>query len=422
MIRANCATLKGTVHERGGITKAEVNEIMQETKSYADNARQSATNASASLSNAQTYCTRAETAADNASESLSDVQEYCTRAETAASSASSTLSGAQEYCNRAETAADNASESLSGAQEYCNRAETAADNASESLSDAQEYCTRAETAADNASESLSDAQEYCTRAETAANSASSTLSGAQEYCNRAENASANAISYASSAETAAESAESALQRATQFVTEIDATLSKEGAAADAKEVGTRLTTVNEQLSKRFETSVLDELPQIGVANVLYIVPAPQSTSENPLLAFYVWDGKWVSVGGTGNGSIDEDALTEMLSSYYTKQQIDEALAYKSDKTTAVSFTIPTTGWETETGNSYYNKFYDIPVTGITANDIAVITISASSMSVAVECGLCQTNETFIGKIRIRSASIPTNAISAQYCILYGKEI
>lgn len=93
---------------------------------------------------------------------------------------------------------------------------------------------------------------------------------------------------------------------------------------------------------------------------------------------------------------------------------------KSDKTNAVSFTLPTSGWGSDTSVSAYPKYYDVAVTGLTANDTASVTLAPNSIQAAVSCGICPTCETLAGKIRIRAASVPTAAITAQYWIEKGK--
>lgn len=98
-------------------------------------------------------------------------------------------------------------------------------------------------------------------------------------------------------------------------------------------------------------------------------------------------------------------------------EIDDA---KLDKPVPTPCTIPTTGWQSDS-TAGYPKYYDISVTGITAKDRAEITISHSSLDTAKTCGLCPTNETLAGKIRVRAVSVPTKAISAEYWIMDGKE-
>ena len=96
------------------------------------------------------------------------------------------------------------------------------------------------------------------------------------------------------------------------------------------------------------------------------------------------------------------------------------VAKKQDKPAAVSCSIQTTGWAKDEMAGYPN-YYDLPVEGLTAKDKAEINLAPSSMSAAVECGLCQTCETLAGKLRLRSVSVPTKAIAAEYWIEQGKE-
>lgn len=107
--------------------------------------------------------------------------------------------------------------------------------------------------------------------------------------------------------------------------------------------------------------------------------------------------------------------------------IDEVAKYVSEvdegkvgKTNAVPVTIPVTGW-TRDSDASYPQYYDIEVTGITAKDRAEITIAPGSLDTAEACGLCPTNETLAGRIRVRAASIPQVAIAAEYWLENGKE-
>lgn len=101
----------------------------------------------------------------------------------------------------------------------------------------------------------------------------------------------------------------------------------------------------------------------------------------------------------------------------TAEAIEEINDLKSDKIKVVSASIPTTNWNTDSGS--YSKYYDIAVTGVSANDIAEVTVVSDSMDIAVSCGLCNINETLAGKIRIRAKSVPTKAINIQYIIMKG---
>lgn len=93
---------------------------------------------------------------------------------------------------------------------------------------------------------------------------------------------------------------------------------------------------------------------------------------------------------------------------------------KADKQASASITIPTTGWGIETSDSYPN-YCDIPVAGVTAKDRVDIAIAPGSMDTAIDCGLCPTNETQAGKIRVWARTVPAEAIAAEYRLSQGKE-
>lgn len=102
------------------------------------------------------------------------------------------------------------------------------------------------------------------------------------------------------------------------------------------------------------------------------------------------------------------------------EALDEMDKAKADKPGAVPVTIPKTGWAKDS-NAGYPQYYDIAAKGVTANDRAEVTITPGSLAAAKACGLCPTNETLAGKIRIRAASIPAEAITAECWIENGKE-
>lgn len=104
----------------------------------------------------------------------------------------------------------------------------------------------------------------------------------------------------------------------------------------------------------------------------------------------------------------------------TADVIEELDAEKADKSVSVAFDIPVTGWAVDE-TTEYPYYYDIAVTGVTALDRATVSIAPSSMSIAVSCELCPTNETLAGKIRIRAMSVPVDVISCEYWIEQGKE-
>lgn len=97
-------------------------------------------------------------------------------------------------------------------------------------------------------------------------------------------------------------------------------------------------------------------------------------------------------------------------SYPTAKAVWEL--FESRLPASVSMTIPTTGWETDSNNSVYPKYYDYAVQGITADDRADVIISVASAPTASECGMCPTNETIAGYIRLRAMSVPTASMTA----------
>lgn len=94
---------------------------------------------------------------------------------------------------------------------------------------------------------------------------------------------------------------------------------------------------------------------------------------------------------------------------------------KADKQASVSVTIPTTGWGIDEASESYPNYCDITVAGVTAKDRVDIAIAPGSMDTAIDCGLCPTNETQAGKIRVWARTVPAGAISAEYRLSQGKE-
>lgn len=94
---------------------------------------------------------------------------------------------------------------------------------------------------------------------------------------------------------------------------------------------------------------------------------------------------------------------------------------KADKQASVSITIPATGWGIDEASDSYPNYCDIPVAGVTAKDRVDIAIAPGSMDTAIDCGLCPTNETQAGKIRVWARTVPAGAISAEYRLSQGKE-
>lgn len=100
--------------------------------------------------------------------------------------------------------------------------------------------------------------------------------------------------------------------------------------------------------------------------------------------------------------------------------VEELESTKADKPSSIPVTIPTSGWGSDT-SAGYPKYFDIAVTGVTVKDRAEITIAPESLDTAKACGLCPTNQTLAGKIRVRAAEVPTSAIKVEYWLENGKE-
>ena len=105
------------------------------------------------------------------------------------------------------------------------------------------------------------------------------------------------------------------------------------------------------------------------------------------------------------------------------QRVFNALSYKTDIPVVVSATIGTTTGSSGTGKwipdntfSDYSYHYDIADANALATDIATITLAPGSMQVARECGLCSSNQTFNGYIRIYAKKIPTSNMQITYML------
>lgn len=107
------------------------------------------------------------------------------------------------------------------------------------------------------------------------------------------------------------------------------------------------------------------------------------------------------------------------------QSVTEAMqemeTAKADKQTTAAITIPATGWGVDDTSEEYPSYCEITVDGITAADRVDIAIAPNSMATAIACGLCPTNQTLAGKIRVWARSVPDAAISAEYWLSQGKE-
>lgn len=96
--------------------------------------------------------------------------------------------------------------------------------------------------------------------------------------------------------------------------------------------------------------------------------------------------------------------------------LDEMDGVKADKTEFVSFSIPATGWKTDSSVPGYTNYIDIAISGLTAADYVAVDVATSSSAVAQAANFVAT-ESRAGILRLRAASVPTATISAQYHII-----
>lgn len=96
--------------------------------------------------------------------------------------------------------------------------------------------------------------------------------------------------------------------------------------------------------------------------------------------------------------------------------LDEMDGVKADKTEFVSFSIPATGWKTDSSVPGYTNYIDIAISGLTAADYVAVDVAPASSSVARAANFVAT-ESRAGILRLRAASVPTATISAQYHII-----
>lgn len=96
--------------------------------------------------------------------------------------------------------------------------------------------------------------------------------------------------------------------------------------------------------------------------------------------------------------------------------LDEMNEVKADKTEFVSFSIPATGWKTDSSVPGYTNYIDIAISGLTAADYVAVDVVPASSAVARAANFVAT-ESRASILRLRAASVPTAAISAQYHII-----
>lgn len=83
---------------------------------------------------------------------------------------------------------------------------------------------------------------------------------------------------------------------------------------------------------------------------------------------------------------------------------------------AGTVSIPITGWKKDS-TAIFPNYYDVAISGILAADRVDLIVDIASLDTALKCGLCGITEALAGKVRIRSRTVPSAAISLQYWIM-----
>ena len=78
--------------------------------------------------------------------------------------------------------------------------------------------------------------------------------------------------------------------------------------------------------------------------------------------------------------------------------------------------VPTSGWKSDS-TKIFPYYYDLAITGILSTDRVDLIVAIASLDTALKCGLCGITEASAGKVRIRSRTVPTAAISLQYWVM-----
>ncbi len=169
---------------------------------------------------------------------------------------------------------------------------------------------------------------------------------------------------------------------------VDATLSQEGYAADAKAVGDKFDSQNEKINTKSD---------IG------------HTHDD---SYFTKDeiNKKLSDKSDTDHTHDER--------YYTETEMDEKLTGKADVIDVHTITIPITNWQTDENLNEYRNYIDLAISGITAKDVVAMDVLPDDSSVA-SIARFTNPETFDGYIRLRSKYIPTKEITAQWYIVHG---
>jgi len=97
--------------------------------------------------------------------------------------------------------------------------------------------------------------------------------------------------------------------------------------------------------------------------------------------------------------------------------IEELAGIKADKAVFITATLIPAGWkatpDSEVAKAGWPYAYDIPVAGATDKDGSEVIIQPASQPAAARCGVCSSNKTTSGVVRLYAAKAPDQAITAQ---------
>lgn len=97
-------------------------------------------------------------------------------------------------------------------------------------------------------------------------------------------------------------------------------------------------------------------------------------------------------------------------------EVDDILMEKLDITPATVFTIPTTGWGSDSTVPKFPNYYDVAVPDLLESDVVAVDVAPGGADAARAANFT-TTQTYAGKFRLRAKNVPAEAITAQYRII-----
>lgn len=94
---------------------------------------------------------------------------------------------------------------------------------------------------------------------------------------------------------------------------------------------------------------------------------------------------------------------------------------KANKPQAIFLIISKEEWQETSEDAPYPYECSIAIPDLTALDIVTVTISPQSQEIALACGLCSTNQSDDGTVRLWVEQIPVAEMIGEYYITQGKE-